>query len=125
MRQPTLFLTVGLPCTGKTTAARRIEVEQKALRLTKDEWVKALYGYENPPSAQDVIEGRLIHAQASPELTTLDSEVTGELETLRWRRRESNPRPPSHRLNVYKLRLPLDFARRQVGSRPTAGLAIL
>src|SRR3954465_10088818 len=60
VRQPTLFLTVGLPCTGKTTAARRIEVEQKALRLTKDEWVKALYGHENPPSAQDVIEGRLI-----------------------------------------------------------------
>jgi len=60
MRQPTLFLTVGLPCTGKTNAARRIEVEQKALRLTKDEWVKALYGHENPPSAQDVIEGRLI-----------------------------------------------------------------
>jgi predicted kinase len=60
MRKPTLFLTVGLPCTGKTTAARRIEIEQKALRLTKDEWVKALYGRENPPSAQDVIEGRLI-----------------------------------------------------------------
>ena len=60
MRQPTLFLTVGLPCTGKTTAARRLEVEQKALRLTKDEWVKALYGHENPPSAQNVIEGRLI-----------------------------------------------------------------
>jgi AAA domain len=51
MRQPTLFLTVGLPCTGKTTAARRIEVEQGALRLTTDEWVKALYGHENPPSS--------------------------------------------------------------------------
>jgi predicted kinase len=60
MRRPTLFLTVGLPGTGKTTAARRIEVEQQALRLTKDEWVKALYGQENPPSASDVIEGRLI-----------------------------------------------------------------
>lgn len=60
MRRPTLFLTVGLPCTGKTTAARRIEIEQDAIRLTKDEWVKALYGRENPPSAQDVIEARLI-----------------------------------------------------------------
>ena len=60
MRRPTLFLTVGLPGTGKTTAARRIEVEQNALRLTKDEWVKALYGQDNPPAAQDVIEGRLV-----------------------------------------------------------------
>jgi predicted kinase len=58
--QPTLFLTVGLPSTGKTTDARRIEVEHNALRLTKDEWVKALYGPENPTAAQDVIEGRLI-----------------------------------------------------------------
>lgn len=58
--RPTLFLTVGLPGTGKTTEARRIEVEERALRLTKDEWVKALYGFENPPSASDVIEGRLI-----------------------------------------------------------------
>lgn len=60
MRRPTLFLTVGLPSTGKTTASRRIEIEHRALRLTKDEWVKALFGHENPPSAQDVIEGRLI-----------------------------------------------------------------
>ena len=60
MKGPMLFLTVGLPGTGKTTAARRMEVEQRALRLTKDEWVKALYGHENPASAQDVIEGRLV-----------------------------------------------------------------
>jgi predicted kinase len=60
MGPPRLYLTVGLPSTGKTTAARRIETDHGALRLTKDEWVKALYGHENPPSAQDVIEGRLI-----------------------------------------------------------------
>ena len=57
---PTLFVTVGLPSTGKTTWARRVEVEHGALRLTKDEWVKALYGDDNPPQASDVIEGRLI-----------------------------------------------------------------
>ena len=60
MKQPTLFLTVGLPGTGKTTAARRIEAQQRALRLTKDEWMKALYGRDNPASATAVIEGRLI-----------------------------------------------------------------
>jgi len=37
------------------------------------------------------------HAQASPDLTTLEDEVSDELETLRWRRRESNPRPRTHR----------------------------
>lgn len=58
--RPTLFLTVGLPGTGKTTEARRIELEQHAIRLTKDEWMKALYGLGNPSSASDVIEGRLI-----------------------------------------------------------------
>jgi predicted kinase len=60
MRRPVLFLTVGLPCSGKTTVARRIETEQCALRLTKDEWIKALYGHLNPRSAQDVVEGRLV-----------------------------------------------------------------
>lgn len=56
----TLFLTVGLPGTGKTTAARAVEAERGALRLTKDEWMKALYGSENPEQASDVIEGRLV-----------------------------------------------------------------
>jgi site-specific recombinase XerD len=64
-------------------------------------------------------------AQASPEPTTLAVELAEELQDLEWRRRESNPRPRSHRQSVYKLRLPLNFARQPVGSRPTAGLAIL
>lgn len=60
MKGATLFLMVGLPGTGKTTAARQIEAEHRALRLTKDEWMKALYGRENPSEASDVIEGRLV-----------------------------------------------------------------
>jgi site-specific recombinase XerD len=37
------------------------------------------------------------HAQASPDWTTLDPEVTAALDSLEWRRRESNPRPRTHR----------------------------
>ena len=58
--RPTLFLAVGLPATGKTSLSRRLEFDHAALRLTKDEWMKALYGDQNPSSASDVIEGRLI-----------------------------------------------------------------
>lgn len=57
--RPVLHLMVGLPGVGKTTLARAIEAEG-ALRLTKDEWMKALYGTENPAVASDLIEGRLV-----------------------------------------------------------------
>lgn len=57
--RPTLYLMVGLPATGKTTEAKRLE-SRGALRLTKDEWMKALYGPDNPSAASDVIEGRLV-----------------------------------------------------------------
>ena len=36
-------------------------------------------------------------AQASPDLATLETEIVKGRETLEWRRRESNPRPSSHR----------------------------
>ena len=39
---PTLFLMCGLPGSGKTTLARRIERERSALRLTPDEWLATL-----------------------------------------------------------------------------------
>ncbi|MEO5743537.1 MAG: AAA family ATPase [Terracoccus sp.] len=50
----------GLPGNGKTIAARRIEVEQNAVRLRKDEWVKALHGHDNLPSARDLMKGRVV-----------------------------------------------------------------
>jgi predicted kinase len=42
----TLHLMVGLPCSGKTTLAKKIEQEQSALRLTTDEWHVGLFGQD-------------------------------------------------------------------------------
>ena len=40
----TLHLMVGLPGSGKTTLARKLEAERSALRLTVDEWHVGLFG---------------------------------------------------------------------------------
>ena len=37
-----LFLMVGLPGSGKTTLAKKIEQDESALRLTPDEWIAML-----------------------------------------------------------------------------------
>ena len=42
----TLHLMVGLPCSGKTTLAKKLEQERSALRLTPDEWQICLFGQD-------------------------------------------------------------------------------
>lgn len=41
-----LHLMVGLPCSGKTTLARKLEHKYSALRLTPDEWHTRLFGQD-------------------------------------------------------------------------------
>ena len=53
----TLHLIVGLPCSGKTTLARRLEVERSALRLTPDEWHVRLFGQDVETSEHDARHG--------------------------------------------------------------------
>ena len=58
---PTLHLMVGLPGSGKTTLARRLERELSALRFTPDEWIAGLYGQDltqaTLDAARDPVEG--------------------------------------------------------------------
>ena len=72
---------------------------------------------------QRVAEAR--YEQASPELATLESDVAAPLGTVEWRRRESNPRPRTHRRSVYKLRPGFDLDCRQAPDPPTDSPAIL
>jgi predicted kinase len=54
---PTLYLTCGLPGSGKTTLAKRIERSHNALRLTADEWLFALFGPEPEPPEVIAVKG--------------------------------------------------------------------
>lgn len=49
----TLHLMVGLPCSGKTTLAQKLESEHSALRLTPDEWHVCLFGQDAEESEHD------------------------------------------------------------------------
>jgi predicted kinase len=53
----TLHLMVGLPCSGKTTLARKLEVERSALRLTPDEWQIPFFGQDAEEPEHDARHG--------------------------------------------------------------------
>ena len=63
----TLHLMVGLPCSGKTTAARDLEARHSALRLTTDEWHIRLFGddFSDPDDAS--------HARHNSRHTVLEA----------------------------------------------------
>lgn len=48
---------VGLPCSGKTTLARKLEDERAALRLTPDEWQVTLFGQDAAEPEHDARHG--------------------------------------------------------------------
>jgi predicted kinase len=62
---PTLFLMVGLPCSGKTVRARELAAERGALQLTPDAWALSLFGQEDrhqarPDGKRWLLEGLLV-----------------------------------------------------------------
>ena len=57
---PVLFVMVGLPASGKTTRAKEIEQERRALRLTPDEWMIPLFNDNDANGKRNVLEGRFI-----------------------------------------------------------------
>ena len=55
----TLHLMVGLPCSGKTTLAKRLEHDLPALRLTPDEWQISLFGQDAEEPQHDARHSRI------------------------------------------------------------------
>ncbi|NIK58158.1 AAA family ATPase [Kribbella shirazensis] len=55
-----MVLVVGLPGAGKTSWARRLEEERRAVRLTPDEWMDALFDASEVDGRRWVLESELL-----------------------------------------------------------------
>lgn len=70
---PTHHLTCGLPASGKTTLAKKLEQDLPALRLTADEWMARLVGDGYDEDKRVIVEDMLW--QIAKRVLELDSDV--------------------------------------------------
>lgn len=121
MSETRLILTCGLPGAGKTTLAVRIAAERGAVRLTKDDWLRALGS--SPWDA-------LANARIEQELWRLAQEILGYglgvvLDFGLWARAERDEkRAAARRLGVgvelHFLGVPPDELWRRIEERNSA-----
>ena len=76
-----VHLLHGLPGSGKTTLARKLEAERGALCLNLDEWMAALHGENLPTTGLAELQGRIegLIWQMTERLVARDIEVVLDL----------------------------------------------
>jgi len=85
---PTLYLLCGLPGSGKTTLARKLEREAPALRLCPDEWMAPLFGTNIPRDELDSHRTPVETVQWQVAAAALKLGVNVVLENGFWARAE-------------------------------------
>lgn len=118
---PTLFLICGLPGSGKTTLAMRLERERRALRLTADEWMARIVGDGNDGAKRAVVEK--VQWEITQRALSLGVDVI--LESGFWARSERDEfRTRAAALGadtkLYYLDVPLDELKRRLTLRNAA-----
>ncbi|QIO44597.1 AAA family ATPase [Rhizobium leguminosarum bv. trifolii] len=86
---PTLYLTCGLPGSGKTSLAKISEHEASALRLTGDDWMHKLYsGISTPEAETGPCRGRVESLQWQIALRAIRLECNVVVDWGVWSRAE-------------------------------------
>jgi predicted kinase len=68
MSAATMTLLIGLPGSGKTTLAKQLEAERRALRLTPDEWMSSLFNTNEHEGKRWVLESEMLWSIAARAL---------------------------------------------------------
>lgn len=124
-RMATAHLLFGYLGTGKTSFARRLEVEHGAVRFTPDEWMARLFGAD-PPKESFPERAEAILELLEPLWTRcLSLGLDVVLDYGFWRRKERDQvRALVERLGanarLYRLECPADEARRRIDARNQA-----
>ncbi|RUM19513.1 kinase [Rhizobium phaseoli] len=85
----TLYLTCGLPGSGKTSLAKIIEHEASALRLTGDDWMHKLYpGISTPEAETGPCRGRVESLQWQIALRAIGLQCNVVVDWGVWSRAE-------------------------------------
>jgi len=85
---PTLYLTCGLPGSGKTTRALQIEAASGAIRLNADEWICDLYPDDAEAAARDQRRDHVERVQWQLVERLLGAGVSVVLDWGLWTREE-------------------------------------
>ncbi|MGB3336159.1 MAG: AAA family ATPase [Devosia sp.] len=86
---PTLYLTCGLPGSGKTSLAKIIEREASAFRLTGDDWMHKLYpGISTPEAETGPCRGRIESLQWQMALRAIRLQCNVVVDWGVWSRAE-------------------------------------
>jgi len=79
---------VGLPCSGKTTLAKKLEVEIEAIRLTPDEWHRLLFGQDATHPLHDARHKKIEVLQWNVAAAALKRGLDVILDFGLWTKRE-------------------------------------
>jgi predicted kinase len=115
---PTLFLLCGLPASGKTNLARRLELEHRAVRLAPDEWMARIVGDGWAADKRELVEA--VQWQLAQRLLELGVSVV--LENGFWRARDRNAcraraRELGAEAKLFYLNVPKDELQRRLIER--------